>query len=116
MQYFSQKKTAYLVGISFHFWSFAFLFSSESKQGGIEKFTGIKTGFFLVYVENGRSTTATTFTFTTASTTGISWKAKVTQIECSRWFTSVLVCFTLLLNQVIHRDKKKLIKLTNYFD
>ena len=60
---------------------------------------------FLVYVENGRSTTATTLTFTTASTSGITWKAKVTQIECSRWFTSVLVCFSLLLNHLIHRDK-----------
>jgi hypothetical protein len=43
---------------------------------------GTLTGFH-VYVENGRSTTATTFTFTTASTSGISWRAKVTQIECS---------------------------------
>ena len=39
--------------------------------------------FFLVYVEQGRSTTATTLTFTTASTSGITWKAKVSQIECS---------------------------------
>ena len=39
--------------------------------------------FFLVYVEQGRSTTATTLTFTTASTSGITWKAKVTQVECS---------------------------------
>ena len=38
---------------------------------------------FLVYVEQGRSTTATTLTFTTASTSGITWKAKVSQIECS---------------------------------
>ena len=65
---------------------------------------------YLVYVENGRSTTATTLTFTTASTSGITWKAKVTQIECSRWFTSVLVCFTLLLNHVILRDKNTAMK------
>ena len=38
---------------------------------------------FLVYVEQGRSTTATTLTFTTASTSGITWKAKISQIECS---------------------------------
>merc|ERR1740129_2044844 len=43
---------------------------------------GTLTGFH-VYVENGRSTTATTFTFTTASTSGITWKARVSQIECS---------------------------------
>ena len=36
--------------------------------------------FFLVYVEQGRSTTATTLTFTIA--TGGTWKVKVTQIEC----------------------------------
>ena len=35
---------------------------------------------FLVYVEQGRSTTATTLTFTTASTSGITWKAKVSQV------------------------------------
>ena len=33
--------------------------------------------FFLVYVEQGRVTTATTLTFTTASTSGITWEAKV---------------------------------------
>ena len=44
---------------------------------------------FLVYVEQGRSTTSTTLTFTTASTSGITWKAKVTQIECYRWVSSL---------------------------
>jgi len=43
---------------------------------------GTLTGMH-VYVEQGRSTTATTLTFTTKSTTGITWKAKVSQIECS---------------------------------
>ena len=43
----------------------------------------------LVYVEQGRSTTSTTLTFTTASTSGITWKAKVTQIECYRWVSSL---------------------------
>jgi len=43
---------------------------------------GTLTGMH-VYVEQGRSTTATTLTFTTASTSGITWKAKVSQIECS---------------------------------
>merc|ERR1711997_863432 len=43
---------------------------------------GTLTGLH-VYIEQGRSTTATTLTFTTASTSGITWKAKVTQIECS---------------------------------
>merc|ERR1719464_1359101 len=57
---------------------------------------GTLTGLH-VYVEQGRSTTATTLTFTTASTSGITWKTKVTQIECSslaradpdcnQWFT-----------------------------
>merc|ERR1711971_563156 len=42
---------------------------------------GTLTGLH-VYVEQGRSTTSTTLTFTTASTSGITWKAKVTQIEC----------------------------------
>ena len=37
----------------------------------------------LVYVEQGRSTSSTTLTFTTASTSGITWRAKVSQIECS---------------------------------
>merc|ERR1711971_829098 len=41
---------------------------------------GTLTGLH-VYVEQGRSTTA--LTFTTASTSGITWKAKVSQIECS---------------------------------
>ena len=36
--------------------------------------------FLLVYVEQGRATTATTLTFTIA--TGGTWKVKVTQIEC----------------------------------
>ena len=40
-----------------------------------------QSGFFsLVYIEQGRSTTATTLTFTTVSTTGITWRAKVTQV------------------------------------
>ena len=43
----------------------------------------------LVYIEAGRSTTSTTLTFTTASTSGITWKAKVTQIECYRWVLSI---------------------------
>jgi hypothetical protein len=43
---------------------------------------GTLTGMH-VYVEQGRSTTATTLTFTTASTSGITWKAKISQIECS---------------------------------
>jgi len=43
---------------------------------------GTLTGMHL-YVEQGRSTTATTLTFTTASTTGITWNIKVAQIECS---------------------------------
>merc|ERR1719278_1566463 len=43
---------------------------------------GTLTGMH-VYVEQGRSTTATTLTFTTASTSGITWKARVSQIECS---------------------------------
>jgi len=57
---------------------------------------GTLTGLH-VYVEQGRSTTATTLTFTTASTSGVTWKTKVTQIECSslaradpdcnQWFT-----------------------------
>ena len=38
---------------------------------------------FLVYVENARSTTATTLAFTIGSTTGIKWNMKVSQIECS---------------------------------
>ena len=33
-------------------------------------------------MEQGRSTTATTLTFEVASTTGITWKTKITQIEC----------------------------------
>ena len=45
----------------------------------------------LVYVEQGRSTTSTTLTFTTASTSGITWKAKVTQIECYRLVSSLLL-------------------------
>merc|ERR1712008_359216 len=59
---------------------------------------GTLTGLH-VYVEQGRSTTSTTLTFTTASTSGITWKAKVTQIECSslaradpdcnQWFTGI---------------------------
>ena len=43
----------------------------------------------LVYIEQGRSSTGTTLTFTTASTSGITWKAKVTQIECSRWVSNL---------------------------
>jgi len=43
---------------------------------------GTLTGMH-VYIEQGRSTTATTLTFTTASTSGITWRAKVTQIECT---------------------------------
>merc|ERR1719350_2491899 len=43
---------------------------------------GTLTGLH-VYVEQGRSTTATTLTFTTASTSGITWKARVSQIECA---------------------------------
>ena len=43
---------------------------------------------FLVYIEAGRSTSTTTLTFTTASTSGITWKARVSQIECSRWVSS----------------------------
>ena len=43
----------------------------------------------LVYIEQGRSTTSTTLTFTTASTSGITWKTRVTQIECSRWVSSL---------------------------
>jgi len=43
---------------------------------------GTLTGLHL-YIEQGRSTTATTLTFTTASTSGITWKARVSQIECS---------------------------------
>ena len=38
--------------------------------------------FLPVYVEQGRSTTATTLTFTIA--TGGTWKVKVSQIECSK--------------------------------
>merc|ERR1711956_113865 len=59
---------------------------------------GTLTGLH-VYFEQGRSTTSTTLTFTTASTSGITWKAKVTQIECSslaradpdcnQWFTGI---------------------------
>jgi len=59
---------------------------------------GTLTGLH-VYVEQGRSTTSTTLTFTTASTSGITWLAKVTQIECSslaradpdcnQWFTGL---------------------------
>ena len=45
----------------------------------------------LVYIEQGRSTTSTTLTFTTASTSGITWKAKVTQIECYRWVSSLFL-------------------------
>ena len=45
----------------------------------------------LVYVEQRRSTTSTTLTFTTASTSGITWKAKVTQIECYRWVSSLVL-------------------------
>ena len=53
----------------------------------------------LVYVEQGRSTTATTLTFTTASTSGITWKTKVTQIECSRWVSiSIHYSFPLVVN------------------
>merc|ERR1719491_21145 len=42
---------------------------------------GTLTGLH-VYIEQGRASTGTTLTFTTASTSGITWKAKVTQIEC----------------------------------
>ena len=35
---------------------------------------------FLVYVEQGRSTTATTLKFTTGTAGGGSWKMKVSQI------------------------------------
>ena len=36
-----------------------------------------------VYVENARSTTSVTLAFTIASTTGVKWNMKVSQIECS---------------------------------
>lgn len=36
-----------------------------------------------VYVEQGRSSSNSVLTFTTASTTGIKWKIKISQIECS---------------------------------
>lgn len=37
---------------------------------------------FLVYVENGRSTASSTMTFTIATTTGVTWNMRVTQIPC----------------------------------
>merc|ERR1712109_174671 len=43
---------------------------------------GTLTGMH-VYIEQGRVSTATTLTFNLASTTGVKWKTKVTQIECS---------------------------------
>ena len=36
--------------------------------------------FFLVYIEQGRSTTATTLKFATGTAGGGSWKMKVSQI------------------------------------
>ena len=47
--------------------------------------------FFLVYVEQGRSTTATTLTFTTASTSGITWKAKVSQVGNICFLSSLIL-------------------------
>ena len=38
--------------------------------------------FSVVYFENGRSTSASTLAFTIASTTGVTWNMKVSQIEC----------------------------------
>jgi len=59
---------------------------------------GTNTNMHL-YVENARSTTGTTLTFSIASTDGGTWKIKTSQIECSnygranpdceQWFTGV---------------------------
>ena len=77
-----------------------------AKMSLISEFSKFKF-LSLVYIEQGRSTTATTLTFTTASTTGITWKAKVTQIECSRWSTFPSVFFNWLLDHVIYHKLKK---------
>jgi hypothetical protein len=51
--------------------------------GNFPQFCGTLTGMHM-YVETGASTTSTTIAFTTyASSTGFTWKGKVTQLECT---------------------------------
>ena len=52
--------------------------------------------FFSVYVENGRSQSATTLAFTIAATGGGSWRIKVSQIECSNLARATTDCHQFL--------------------
>ena len=46
-----------------------------------------------IYLETGRSTSAQTLAFTIASTTGVTWKIRVSQIECFAPYKAPSDCY-----------------------
>lgn len=69
----------------------SFKVTGPTNTNALSVLCGTLTGQHL-YVENGRSTSSSTLAFTIASTTGVTWNMKVSQIECGATYKAPSDC------------------------